>query len=115
MSFTKKWLAYLLVLAVTGLSSQTLEAVTYVTDSGGYAYDESRAMTNLAPAIALGTVAIVGIIAIGVQNTHRSSSSSSHASSEYCTGSSCTYKSSSCKNNKHSHCGAHSHSSRKSS
>jgi hypothetical protein len=67
---------------------QPLSAVTYVTDTGGYAYDESRAVTNLAPAIALGTVAIVGIIAIAVQNTHdHSSSSSSHYgnSTTYCS------------------------------
>jgi uncharacterized membrane protein YjgN (DUF898 family) len=55
--------------------SSRLQAATYVTDTGGYAYDQSRAGTNLAAAIALGTVAVVGIIAIAVQNTHDSSSS----------------------------------------
>lgn len=62
--------------ALFALSTQTAEAVSYVTDTGGYAYDESRAATNLAPAIALGTVAIVGVIALAVQNSHDSSSSS---------------------------------------
>lgn len=57
------------------LFSQKGEAVTYVTDTGGYAYDESRAATNLAPAIALGTVVVVAIIAIAVQNSHHSSHS----------------------------------------
>jgi hypothetical protein len=56
-----------------------LEAATFVTDTGGFAYDESRASTNIAPAIALGTVALVAIIAVAVQNTHSSSSSHSHA------------------------------------
>lgn len=57
------------------LFCQKGEAVTYVTDTGGYAYDESRAATNLAPAIALGTVVVVAIIAIAVQNSHHSSHS----------------------------------------
>jgi len=74
----KKRIALALLIAMVGLSTREMEAVTYVTDTGGYAYDESRAVTNLAPAIALGTVAIVGIIAIAVQNTHDHSSSSSH-------------------------------------
>lgn len=58
--------------------SNHAEAVTYVTDTGGYAYDESRAATNLAPAIALSTVAIVAIVALAVQNSHDRSSSSSN-------------------------------------
>lgn len=84
----KKMIALAAAVAMIGASTQQLEAVTYVTDTGGYAYDESRAATNLAPAIALGTVAIVAIIAIAVQNSHDSSSSSSssshaHFSSDY--------------------------------
>jgi hypothetical protein len=56
-----------------------------VTETGGCAYDESKAATNLAPAIALATVAIVGIIAIAVQNSHHKShsTSSSHFHSHY--------------------------------
>jgi hypothetical protein len=85
MSMLKKMVALAAITAMMGMSTQKLEAVTYVTDTGGYAYDESRAATNLAPAIALGTVAIVGIIAIAVQNSHEhsSSSSSSHSSSTH--------------------------------
>lgn len=62
-----------------------LEAVTYVTDTGGFAYDESRAATQLAPAIALGTVALVAIVALAVQNSHDSSSSSSSSSHFHAT------------------------------
>lgn len=71
------------ILIVLALSTKPqLEAITYVTDTGGCAFDEARAVANLAPAIALGTVAVAGIIAIAVQNSHgRSSSSSSHYSS----------------------------------
>ena len=104
MSLFKKLVALATLSALLGVSGRPLEAVSYVTDTGGYAYDESRAATNLAPAIALGTVAVVGIIAIAVQNSHHhssssSSSSSSHfgynsssssSSSSYCSYSSCS-------------------------
>lgn len=85
MSMLKKIIALTTLVTIINFSTPKLEAVTYVTDTGGYAYDESRAATNLAPAIALGTVAIVGIIAIAVQNSHdhHSSSSSSSSSSGY--------------------------------
>ena len=94
MSIYKKLIALSTIAAMMTLSTQQLEAVTYVTDTGGYAYDESRAATNLAPAIALGTVAIVGIIAIAVQNTHEHSSSSSSSSKGSHSRSSSSYKSS---------------------
>jgi hypothetical protein len=81
MSMLKKLIAAASVTAMLSLPTQSLDAVSYVTDTGGYAYDESRAVTNLAPAIALGTVAIVGIIAIAVQNSHGHSSSSSSSRS----------------------------------
>jgi hypothetical protein len=71
----------LISLFMIALSNQSLQAeCTYVTDAGGYAYDECRASTNLAPAIALGTVVIVAIIAIAVQNSHDGHSSHSHSS-----------------------------------
>ena len=81
MNFLNKMIALGALIAMTFPSTQQLEAVSYVTDTGGYAYDESRAATNLAPAIALGTVAIVAVIAIAVQNSHGSSSSHAHFSS----------------------------------
>lgn len=70
----------ILAIMTSSFLTQQLNAVAYVTDTGGYAYDESRAATNLAPAIALGTVAIVGIIAIAVQNSH---GHSTHSSSSF--------------------------------
>lgn len=82
MTKLKKLITVFVILTTMGLTSQKgLQAVTYVTDSGGFAYDESRAATNLAPAIALSTVALAGIIALAVQNSHDSSSSSSHSCS----------------------------------
>jgi hypothetical protein len=75
MSLFKKLTIFTLAFSLFSFSLSRLEGVTYVTDTGGYAYDEARAVTNLAPAIALGTVAIAGVIAIAVQNSHDSSSS----------------------------------------
>lgn len=94
MSFFKKFVALATLSAILGMSGRPLEAVSYVTDTGGYAYDESRAATNLAPAIALGTVAVVGVIALAVQNSHHHSSSS-----HYGYYSSSSYSSSSCSSN----------------
>lgn len=80
MDLFKKLVVLITVCAMFAGLTNKAEAVTYVTDTGGCALDHSRAATNLAPAIALSTVAIVAIIAIGVQNSHghSSSSSSSH-------------------------------------
>lgn len=92
MSSYKKWVAVTTLIATFCLSTQQAEAVTYVTDTGGYAYDESRAATNLAPAIALATVAIVGIIAIAVNNAHgHNSSSSSSSYFSHCSSSCSSY------------------------
>lgn len=77
MKFLNLSLGVLLCVGAIFLPIQKSEALAYVTDTGGYAYDESRAAVNLAPAIALGTIAIVGIVAIAVQNSHGHSSSSS--------------------------------------
>ena len=84
MTIIKKLALFASAIAMTCAGIPQLEGVTYVTDTGGYAYDESRAAVNLAPAIALGTVAIVGIIAIAVQNSHGSGGSSSIASHCHC-------------------------------
>lgn len=81
MNFLNKSVITLTAVALLGLSTPRAEAITYVTDAGGGAYDSARAATNLAPAIALSTVAIVAVIAIAVQNSHESSSSS-HSHSE---------------------------------
>lgn len=78
MSLIKKYILFI-ALCTLCFHLPRVEGVTYVTDTGGYAYDQSRAATNLAAAVALGTVAVVGIIAIAVQNTHESSSSHSRS------------------------------------
>lgn len=94
MRYSKVLLAALIATFSMHAFAPQLEAVSYVTDTGGYAYDESRAATNLAPAIALGTVAVAGIIAIAVQNSHgHSHGSSSSSSSSSSRSSSSSYSS----------------------
>ncbi len=93
-----KLITSLSLLALTAAPIHHVKAdCTYVTDAGGYAYDECRAVTNLAPAIALSTVIIVAIIAVAVQNSHDSSSSSStsHCHCGHFNSSSCSSSSSS--------------------
>lgn len=80
MSQFKKFGIYILVAALTTFCHSKVEALTYVTDTAGYAYDESRERTNYAAAIALGTVAAVFITALAIQNSHHSSCSSKHSS-----------------------------------
>lgn len=114
MSLINKTMTFLLTIGlITSLNPSAVEALTYVTDTGGYAYDHCRAATNLAPAIALSTVGIVAIVAIAVQNSHGSSSHSSAAShcSSYAhygsyplsSGSSSSYSNSSYSNSSYSH------------
>jgi hypothetical protein len=74
--FIRKFCLLLTITSLIQVSTQHIEAVTYVTDTGGYAFDQSRSATNLAAGIALSTVALAGIIAIAVQNSHGSHSSS---------------------------------------
>ena len=44
--------------------------VEYSTDAGGCGYQECRRAPCIAPAIALGTIALIAIIAVAVQNSH---------------------------------------------
>lgn len=47
-------------------------------DNGGCGYDECCRSSSLAPAIALGTIAIIAIVAVAVQNTSGHSHCHSH-------------------------------------
>lgn len=78
MKALKLMFATLIFSILAGLPAQNLTAQEYSTDAGGYGYEQSRRVPSLAPAIALGTVAIVAIIAVAVQNSGHSSHSHSH-------------------------------------
>lgn len=58
-----------------GINAQEEECAI---DTGGCGYNESRDCPSLAPAIALGVIAIVAIIAVAVQNRSHHGHSHSH-------------------------------------
>ena len=67
----KKMIALATLMAVMASGATSVEAQDeYRSDMGGYGYEESRRNPSLAPAIALGTIALVAIIAVAVQNSH---------------------------------------------
>ena len=68
------------ILCVSTLKAAPGNSVTYVTDCYGCAWDQSIAATQIAPAIALGTIVIVAVVAVAVQNSHGHNHSSSYHS-----------------------------------
>lgn len=59
-------------LAAMVLSSSNLLADQYDSSTGGYGYVESHRAPSIAPAIALGVIAAVAIIAVCIQNSNNS-------------------------------------------
>ncbi len=78
MKMFKKMVAFTALLAMIGTSAHQLTAQEYQTDAGGYGYEQSRRVPSLAPAIALGAVALVAIIAVAVQNSSHHGHSHTH-------------------------------------
>lgn len=72
MKFVKKLLALALVI-VTLASNSHISAQEFVADTGGYSYEDSRRAPAITPAIALGAVALVAIIAVAIQNSNNGS------------------------------------------
>ena len=68
MKSLKKMIALLTIAATAGLGTQNLNAAEYVTDCGGCGYQECRKCPSIAPAVALGTIALVAIVAVALQN-----------------------------------------------
>ena len=77
MKTLKKFIALATLLAMFG-SSTGLSAQQYTTDTGGYGYEQGRRTPSLAPAIALGTIALAAIIAVAVQNSSHGGHGHSH-------------------------------------
>jgi hypothetical protein len=68
MSHLRKTLFTLMLFAMVGTS--TLHAQNcYSTSTGGCGYMECRRAPCITPAVALGTIALVAIIAVAVQNS----------------------------------------------
>ena len=66
----KKMVALATLLAMLGFSANNVEAQEFRSDAGGCGYCDAVRSTSLAPAIALGTIAVIAIVAVAVQNTH---------------------------------------------
>jgi hypothetical protein len=80
MRFTKKLIAAATLFGMLFSSTNHLSAVDYISEFGGNGYAESRNATNLTPAIALGAIALVAIIAVAVQNSNKGESCHGHNS-----------------------------------
>lgn len=74
----RKFLVLTLFLATLCSSSNHLQAEVACIDNGGCAYEEACRTSSLAPAIALGAIALIAIIAVAVQNTSGHSHCHSH-------------------------------------
>lgn len=73
MKLSKKFVALIAAAALFSATAGHADECYY--DNGGCAYDDCCRTTSLAPAIALGAIALVAIIAVAVQNTSGSSHS----------------------------------------
>ena len=69
MNVFKKMVVLATLVAMIGASAPNLAAQEEIADAGGFGYEQSRRIPSLAPAIALGTIAIVAIVAVAVQNS----------------------------------------------
>lgn len=65
--FLRKSTTLLAFLAFFSMASKG-QAAEYSTDNGGYGYEEVSRTPSIAPAVALGTIALVAIIAVALQN-----------------------------------------------
>jgi hypothetical protein len=77
MKFAKRLTFLLATIAMLGTSATSLQADECI-DGGGCAYDACCRSSSLAPAIALGTIAVIAIVAVAVQNTSGHSHCHSH-------------------------------------
>lgn len=74
MKSLRKYIALLMAAAMMLVTVSKVEAAEYVTDCGGCGYNECRKCPSIAPAVALGTIALVAIIAVALQNQSNSHS-----------------------------------------
>lgn len=65
----KKLMFLVTALAIFGTSGTGLQADEFCVDNGGCGFNACCRSSSLAPAIALGTIALIAIVAVAVQNT----------------------------------------------
>lgn len=78
MKLAKRLMFLAATLAMLGSSASSLKADECCVDNGGCGFDQCCRSSSLAPAIALGTIAIIAIVAVAVQNTSGHSHCHSH-------------------------------------
>ena len=78
MKLARKLFATIALLSMFSMPANSLHADEYCVDNGGCGYEDCCRCSSLAPAIALGTIAIVAIVAVAVQNTSGHSHCHSH-------------------------------------
>lgn len=78
MKLIKKIMFLTAAVTMLGTSASNLQADECCVDNGGCGFDECCRSSSLAPAIALGTIAIIAIVAVAVQNTSGHSHCHSH-------------------------------------
>jgi hypothetical protein len=75
MKFARKLICLATILTMLGTSTSSLQADDCApvdnccVNNGGCGYDACCRSSSLAPAIALGTIALIAIVAVAVQNT----------------------------------------------
>ncbi|MBA3957625.1 MAG: hypothetical protein H0X51_04415 [Parachlamydiaceae bacterium] len=79
MKALKRFIALATVAAMFGTSAHSLNAAEYCYDTGGCGYEECRQAPCLTPAIALGAIALIAIIAVAVQNSSHHGHGHSHS------------------------------------
>lgn len=75
----KKGIGIALLLALLISPSIVRAQSCYVSSTGGCGYVECRRAPCITPAVALGTIALVAIIAVAVQNSHLQSHGHAHS------------------------------------
>lgn len=78
MKLVKKLVASAALLTMLSAPTSNIFADDYCVDMGGCGYEDCCRSCSLAPAIALGTIAVVAIVAVAVQNTSGHSHCHSH-------------------------------------
>ncbi|MEI8365701.1 MAG: hypothetical protein WCF65_04700 [Parachlamydiaceae bacterium] len=78
MKLAKKLIVSATLFSTLVFSAGNLHADEYCCENDGCGYEECCRSSSLAPAIALGVIAIVAIVAVAVQNTSGHSHCHSH-------------------------------------
>lgn len=66
-----KFFATLVLITMMGSTASSANAAEYCTEIAGCGYEDCKSAPCLTPAIALGAIALVAIIAVAIQNSDK--------------------------------------------